>query len=116
MHILSFSLIMLNTDLHNRNLNPRKKMKLEDFIRNNRGINDGQDLPRELLEALYNEIKVTDIHISYMNTITEGVVTDIRPLLKGRDEWGSLVWRASATAGGGADMAAYIESGGVVPC
>lgn len=59
-HILSFSLIMLNTDLHNRNLNPRKKMKLEDFIRNNRGINDGQDLPRELLEALYNEIKVTD--------------------------------------------------------
>lgn len=57
-HILSFSLIMLNTDLHNRNLNPRKKMKLEDFIKNNRGINNGTDLPRELLEELYNEIKV----------------------------------------------------------
>lgn len=57
-YILSFSIIMLNTDLHNRNLNPKKKMKLEDFIRNNRGINNGADLPRELLETLYNAIKV----------------------------------------------------------
>ncbi len=48
-YILTFSLMLLNTDLHNRNLQPKEKMRLEDFIRNNRGINDGRDLPRELL-------------------------------------------------------------------
>jgi Sec7-like guanine-nucleotide exchange factor len=55
---LSFSLMMLNTDLHNRNLNPKKKMKLEEFVRNNRGIDEGEDLPREMLETLYHTIKV----------------------------------------------------------
>lgn len=57
-YILSFSIMMLNTDLHNRNLNAREKMKLEDFIKNNRGINNGQDLPRDLLVTLYYSIKV----------------------------------------------------------
>jgi len=64
-YILSFSIIMLNTDLHNRNLNPKKKMKLDDFVRNNRGINNGGDLPRELLENLYNAIKVRGVAIAF---------------------------------------------------
>jgi len=32
-------------------------MKLDDFVRNNRGINQGEDFPREYLEAIYNAIK-----------------------------------------------------------
>lgn len=32
-------------------------MRLEDFIRNNRGINNGTDLPRELLTGLYQSVK-----------------------------------------------------------
>ena len=35
-----------------------KRMTLEQFLRNNRGINDGADLPAELLSTLYYEIKV----------------------------------------------------------
>lgn len=59
--ILLFSTIMLNTDLHNKNM--KKKMTLEEFIRNNRGINEGEDLPRQFLEDLYNEIKNKEIEV-----------------------------------------------------
>ncbi|KAJ4953885.1 hypothetical protein NE237_030717 [Protea cynaroides] len=60
--LLSYSLIMLNTDQHN--VQVKKKMTEEDFIRNNRHINGGNDLPREFLSELYysickNEIKTT---------------------------------------------------------
>ncbi|KAF4734291.1 Brefeldin A-inhibited guanine nucleotide-exchange protein 1, partial [Perkinsus olseni] len=54
-YILSFSLIMLNTDLHSSQV--KNKMSLDDFKRNNRGINDGADVPSAHLEFLYNEIK-----------------------------------------------------------
>ena len=36
--LLSFAIIMLNTDLHNANIKPERKMKLEDFIKNLRGM------------------------------------------------------------------------------
>ncbi|MQL85847.1 hypothetical protein Taro_018380 [Colocasia esculenta] len=60
--LLSYSLIMLNTDQHN--VQVKKKMTEEDFIKNNRHINGGNDLPREFLCELYhsickNEIKTT---------------------------------------------------------
>jgi len=47
---------MLNTDLHNHGV--KKKMSLEDFIRNNRGIDNGSDLDPDYLKALYNDILV----------------------------------------------------------
>ncbi|CAL5091532.1 unnamed protein product [Urochloa decumbens] len=52
--ILCYSLIMLNTDLHNPQV--KKKMSEEDFIRNNRAINDKKDLPREYLSELFHSI------------------------------------------------------------
>jgi hypothetical protein len=61
--ILAFSTIMLNTDLHNPNLPPSKKMTKEQFVRNNRGINDGADLPLSYLEELYGEIKARQIQV-----------------------------------------------------
>lgn len=46
-YVLSFAIIMLNTSLHNPSV--KEKPTLEDFVKMNRGINEGQDLPRELL-------------------------------------------------------------------
>lgn len=46
-YILSFAIIMLNTSLHNPNV--KDKTTLERFISMNRGINNGQDLPNDLL-------------------------------------------------------------------
>ncbi|KAK6248507.1 hypothetical protein QUC31_020072 [Theobroma cacao] len=52
--VLCYSLIMLNTDQHNPQV--KKKMTEEEFIRNNRLINGGQDLPREYLSELFDSI------------------------------------------------------------
>jgi Sec7-like guanine-nucleotide exchange factor len=53
-YILAFSLIILNTDAHNPAV--RNRMTKAEFVRNNRGIDDGRDLPRALLESLYDRI------------------------------------------------------------
>lgn len=54
-YILSFSIIMLNTSLHNPNVKP--KPDLDQFVSMVRGINDGGDLPRDLLESIFDSIK-----------------------------------------------------------
>lgn len=60
--LLSYSIILLNTDQHNSQV--KKKMTEEDFIRNNRRINGGNDLPRELLSKLYSSICENEIRIT----------------------------------------------------
>ncbi|XP_052768126.1 cytohesin-1-like isoform X1 [Mya arenaria] len=54
-YVLSFAIIMLNTSLHNPSV--KDKPTVERFIIMNRGINDGGDLPPELLNSLYDSIK-----------------------------------------------------------
>mmetsp|Transcript_2992 Transcript_2992/g.4104 ORF Transcript_2992/g.4104 Transcript_2992/m.4104 type:complete len:1856 (-) Transcript_2992:123-5690(-) len=56
--ILGFSVIMLNTDLHNPSIKPERRMTLDSFIRNNRGISaNGGDLPVDFLTGIYDRIK-----------------------------------------------------------
>ncbi|KAI6079443.1 Cytohesin-4 [Aix galericulata] len=54
-YILSFSIIMLNTSLHNPNV--KDKPPFERFVSINRGIDNGADLPEELLKNLFESIK-----------------------------------------------------------
>ncbi|KAL5571979.1 hypothetical protein UlMin_021576 [Ulmus minor] len=66
-YVLAYSVIMLNTDAHNPMV--KNKMSADDFIRNNRGIDDGKDLPEEYLRSLFerisrNEIKMKDDDIA----------------------------------------------------
>lgn len=65
-YLLSFSIIMLNTDLHNDNIREDRKMKLGDFIKNNadygRDITDkGKELPPEYLTKIYESIREEEI-------------------------------------------------------
>eukprot|EP00126_Sphaerothecum_destruens_P015805 Sdes_comp9851_c0_seq1m1396 len=53
-YVLAFSIIMLNTDLHNPNV--KRKMTKDEFIRNNRGIDNGHNLPPEFLSDIYQRI------------------------------------------------------------
>merc|ERR1719220_1217369 len=48
-------ILMLNTALHN----PNAKIKIpsEQFVKQNRGITSGRDLPNDMLEAIYRNIK-----------------------------------------------------------
>ncbi|KAK9033896.1 hypothetical protein V6N11_050077 [Hibiscus sabdariffa] len=61
-YVLAYSVIMLNTDAHNDMV--KDKMTKFDFIRNNRGINDGKDLPEEYLGALYDQIVKNEIKMN----------------------------------------------------
>uniref|UniRef100_A0A8C9MKZ8 Cytohesin 4 n=1 Tax=Serinus canaria TaxID=9135 RepID=A0A8C9MKZ8_SERCA len=54
-YVLSFSIIMLNTSLHNPNV--KDKPHFERFVSINRGIDNGGDLPEELLKNLFESIK-----------------------------------------------------------
>ena len=54
-YVLAYSVILLNTDQHSVKMKGPRMTK-EDFIKNNRGINDNADLPEELLIGIYDEI------------------------------------------------------------
>lgn len=60
--VLGFSTILLNTDAHNPQV--KNKMTKEGFLRNNRGINNGGDVPAEVLSDLYDRIVANEIRIS----------------------------------------------------
>ena len=63
-YVLSFSIIMLQTDLHNPSIREDRKMTREGFIRNNRGIGvDGTDVSRDFLAGIYDRIKDTPISL-----------------------------------------------------
>uniref|UniRef100_T1G2F2 Uncharacterized protein n=1 Tax=Helobdella robusta TaxID=6412 RepID=T1G2F2_HELRO len=78
--VLSFSIIMLNTSLHNPSV--KEKMTVDRFITMNRGIDNGKDLPQELLANLYDSIKKepfkipeddgNDLMHTFFNPVKEG--------------------------------------------
>lgn len=82
--VLSYSLIILNTDQHNSQV--KKKMTEEDFLRNNRKINGGNDLPREFLSQLYHSICENEIRMIPEQAAAASVMS--------RSHWISLVHRA----------------------
>ncbi|XP_072962214.1 brefeldin A-inhibited guanine nucleotide-exchange protein 1 [Typha angustifolia] len=61
-YVLAYSVILLNTDAHNSMV--KDKMSKGDFIRNNRGIDDGKDLPEDYLSTLYDQIVKNEIKMS----------------------------------------------------
>lgn len=60
-YVLAYSVILLNTDLHSAQIKVR--MTREDFVRNNRGINDNADLPEEFLNDVYSTIQNHEIKL-----------------------------------------------------
>ena len=53
-YVLGYSLIMLSTDAHNPQV--KKKMSKQEFLKNNRGINDGASLDDGYMSSLYDAI------------------------------------------------------------
>ncbi|TAQ84292.1 hypothetical protein B7494_g7382 [Chlorociboria aeruginascens] len=58
-YVLAYSVILLNTDLHSSKV--AKRMTKQDFIKNNRGINDNANLPDDYLVSIYDEIANDEI-------------------------------------------------------
>lgn len=60
-YVLTYAVIMLNTDQHNPNLKSAKRMQYEDFAKNLRGVNDGKDFEQDYLRAIFDSIKNREI-------------------------------------------------------
>ncbi|CAJ1934392.1 unnamed protein product [Cylindrotheca closterium] len=75
--ILAFSIIMLNTDLHNPSIKPSRRMTLESFQKNNRGIGEnGTNLPDEFLAGIYQRIKKAPFSLKEDDALREKVVAE----------------------------------------
>ncbi|XP_039742506.1 IQ motif and SEC7 domain-containing protein 1 isoform X3 [Pteropus medius] len=77
--ILAFAIILLNTDMYSPNVKPERKMKLEDFVKNLRGVDDGEDIPRETLIGIYErirkrELKTNEDHVSQVQKVEKLIV------------------------------------------
>ncbi|XP_017306105.1 IQ motif and SEC7 domain-containing protein 1 isoform X2 [Ictalurus punctatus] len=77
--ILAFAIILLNTDMYSPNVKPERKMKLEDFVKNLRGVDDGEDIPREMLIGIYErirkrELKANEDHVSQVQKVEKLIV------------------------------------------
>lgn len=59
--VLAYSIIMLNTDLHS--VKVAKKMTAAEFARNNRGIDNGKNLPDFYLTDIYEAIRDEEIRL-----------------------------------------------------
>uniref|UniRef100_A0A8B9KKT4 IQ motif and Sec7 domain ArfGEF 2a n=1 Tax=Astyanax mexicanus TaxID=7994 RepID=A0A8B9KKT4_ASTMX len=83
--ILAFAIILLNTDMYSPNVKPERKMKLDDFIKNLRGVDNGQDIPRDLLVGIYQriqkwELRTNDDHVSQVQAV-ERVIVGKKPVI-----------------------------------
>ncbi|XP_073506400.1 IQ motif and SEC7 domain-containing protein 3 isoform X2 [Phyllobates terribilis] len=77
--ILAFAVILLNTDMYSPSIKPDRKMLLEDFIRNLRGVDDGADIPREMVVGIYEriqqkELKSNEDHVTYVTKVEKSIV------------------------------------------
>ncbi|KAK7374151.1 hypothetical protein VNO80_07577 [Phaseolus coccineus] len=70
-YVLAYSVILLNTDAHNPMV--KNKMSAEDFIKNNRGIDDGKDVPEEYLRSLYERISRNEIKMKEVDFETQQI-------------------------------------------
>ncbi|KAG7280664.1 hypothetical protein CRUP_023283 [Coryphaenoides rupestris] len=94
-YVLSFAVIMLNTSLHNPNV--KDKPSVQRFTAMNRGINDGGDLPEDLLRNCF-ELYIPDHKDQVIKAckteadgrVVEGNHTFYRisaPTAEEKDEW-----------------------------
>lgn len=60
-YVLTYAIIMLNTDQHNPNVKAQNRMSYTDFARNLRGVNGGKDFAPEYLQDIYDSIKSNEI-------------------------------------------------------
>ncbi|KAL5962724.1 IQ motif and SEC7 domain-containing protein 1 [Taenia solium] len=62
--ILAYAIIMLHTDMYSPNVRPGSKMTREDFVNNLRGIDDGEDLDRNLLLAIFDRMQTGEMLVA----------------------------------------------------
>ena len=78
---LAFAIILLNTDLHTPNLKSEKKMQVQDFVNNLRGVDGGRNFDPKLLKQIYKGIKkqefVTAVdHVAQVQALQNSILNE----------------------------------------
>jgi brefeldin A-resistance guanine nucleotide exchange factor 1 len=60
-YVLTYAIIMLNTDQHNPNIKAQNRMTYANFARNLRGVNGGQDFAPQYLQDIFDSIQSNEI-------------------------------------------------------
>jgi brefeldin A-inhibited guanine nucleotide-exchange protein len=80
------------------------QMSKADFMRNNRGIDNGKDLPEDYLSALYDQIVNNEIKLSADSSVAQTKQTNSISKLLGLDSIINFVgWRSSEDKAAGAN-------------
>ncbi|XP_064935181.1 brefeldin A-inhibited guanine nucleotide-exchange protein 2-like [Musa acuminata AAA Group] len=90
-YVLAYSVILLNTDAHNPMV--KNKMSPDDFIRNNRGIDDGKDLPEQFLRSLFDRISKNEIKMKEDNLALQQIQSSNSNRILGLDSILNIVIR-----------------------
>jgi IQ motif/SEC7 domain-containing protein len=77
--VLSYAIVLLNTDLHSQALRPNKRMKRDDFVRNLTGIDAGDNIDEDMLKGIYDRIRSAEFragadHVSQVAKVEEAIV------------------------------------------
>ncbi|THD24465.1 IQ motif and SEC7 domain-containing protein 1 [Fasciola hepatica] len=83
--VLAYAIVMLHTDMYSPNVRPQSKMTRDEFVRNLRGVDAGEDLDRNLLLAIYDRIQQREMsvaadHTDQVRKIQQHLTGPLRPL------------------------------------
>ncbi|KAF2089522.1 hypothetical protein K490DRAFT_63660 [Saccharata proteae CBS 121410] len=105
-YVLAYSVIMLNTDQHSVKIKGNR-MTPEDFIKNNRGINDNADLPDDYLRGIFDEIAHNEIVLSTEREVAANLGMLPQPVAGGI---AANIGQAVATLGRDLQREAYMQA------
>ncbi|KZT03523.1 Sec7-domain-containing protein [Laetiporus sulphureus 93-53] len=88
-YVLAYSIILLNTDLHNPQIT--KRMTIDDYKRNLKGVNDGSDFSSEYLQNIYDSIRKREIIMPEEHTGQAGFEYAWKELLTRSRQTGELM-------------------------
>ena len=83
---LAFAAMLLNTDLHSPSMRDERRMSLDDFTQNLRGVDAGRDFDPKLLKSMYKSIRKQEFlggvdHVLQTQLIQQSIQGSKRPNL-----------------------------------
>ena len=76
--VLSYAMVLLNTDLHSKAVRSGRRMRRDDFVRNLRGVDAGSDPDIDMLRGIYDRIKTSEFkpgadHVSQVARLEDAI-------------------------------------------
>lgn len=82
--VLAYAIILLNTSIHNPNVKPIEKMKVEQFLKMTKGIDNGNDIDKAYMQSIYERVKLNEFksgkdHTNSVIDFEKSLVGSLKP-------------------------------------